>query len=160
MTKRLLFALAILSVLVPIVPAAAQAPNQEPPPCIKQFLVLRADAETKAKALQAASKRQATPQEACGLFNAFVRAEEKVVKYAGDNTVWCGIPPNIVQQMKANHAKARTARTRVCQAAAQPVRPAGPTLGEALGTTPVPDASNTKRGHGIFDTLTGSPLGR
>ena len=51
---------------------------------------------------------------------------------------------------------------QVCDAAAQGPRPAGPTLSDALGTTPmVPDSSTaTKKGQGTFDTLTGSPLAR
>ena len=41
------------------------------------------------------------------------------------------------------------------------VERAGERLGDALGTTPtVPDASQTKRGAGTFDTLQGSPLTR
>ena len=38
-------------------------------------------------------------------------------------------------------------------------RPTGPSLSDALGTTPtVPDAAATKSGAGTFDTLTGNPL--
>jgi hypothetical protein len=46
--------------------------------------------------------------------------------------------------------------------AVQGARPAGPTLSDALGTTPmVPDASTaTKKPQSTFDTLTGSPLAR
>jgi hypothetical protein len=61
--------------------------------------------------------------------------------------------------MKSNHQKTHETRVRICQIAANPPRPAGPTLGEALGTTPVPDANNVKTGRGTFDTLTGTPLG-
>jgi hypothetical protein len=42
--------------------------------------------------------------------------------------------------------------------AAQPQRPAGPSLSDALGG-PIPDSSNIKTGRGTFDTLTGTPLG-
>lgn len=160
----LITAVATLALAAPLLmaaPAIAQAPaGEEPPPCIKQFIVLRTDAEKRAGAIRAASERKADAKTACGLFNSFSAAEAKVVKYAVDNNVWCGIPPQAVEQMKKNHDQTLKIRAQVCKAAAAPPRPAGPTLGEALGATPVPDASNVKRGHGTFDTLTGSPLGR
>ena len=144
------------------VPAAAQfqpaAPQQEPP-CIQDFGKLRADAETKAKAIRAASERKATPKEACALFNVFSAAEAKMLKYAETNAVWCGIPPQIVQQMKQSHAHTTELRVRICKVAAAPPRAAGPTLSDAL-TAPVTDANNIKPGRGgTFDTLTGTPLG-
>ena len=49
-------------------------------------------------------------------------------------------------------------RTRVCQVAAAPQRPAAPTLSDALNA-PIIDSSDIKTGRGTFDTLTGSPLG-
>ena len=73
----------------------------------------------------------------------------------------CGVPAEVPKQVKAQHVKAEATAKTICDAAAQGPRPAGPSLSEALGTTPVvPDASNTKRGMGTFDTLSGSPLGR
>ncbi len=48
---------------------------------------------------------------------------------------------------------------QICDVAAQGSRQAGPSLSDALGTTPlVPDASTAKKGSSTFDTLTGSPL--
>ena len=81
-----------------------------------------------------------------------------MAKYAEDNSVWCGIPPQVVTGIKQAHVKTLEIRTRVCQAAAQPARPAGPSLSDAL-TAPVTDSSNIKTGRGTFDTLTGTPLG-
>jgi hypothetical protein len=144
-------------------PAAAQfqpAPqHQQEPPCIKEFLRLRGDAEQKAAAIRAAGQRKAPPQVACNLFNAFSAAEDKLLKYATANSVWCGIPDQIINGMKQGHAKTTEMRTKICNiAAAGPPRPAGPSLSDALGGN-VPDASNIKPGHGTFDTLTGTPLG-
>ena len=90
----------------------------------------------------------------------FIGAEAKVVKYAETNNVWCGIPLQALEQMKNAHIKSQQARSNVCKAAAQGPRPAGPTLGDALGVTPNPSSNNVKRGSGTFDTLTGSPLVR
>lgn len=167
MKTRLLLTAILLPVMAASQPAAAQAPGgfaappaQEPPPCVKAFLSLRGDAEKKALAIRSASERKAEPKEVCALFNNFVASEAKVVKYAADNTVWCGIPPEAVKQMAANHERMKVTRARVCQAAAAPPRRTGPTLGEALGTMQVPSASNVKTGRGTYDTLTGTPLGR
>jgi hypothetical protein len=133
------------------------APGQEPP-CMADFTKLRNDTEAKGRAIQAASQRHATPKEACHLFTAFQAAEAKMLKYATDNSVWCGIPPQIIQQIKTSHDHTSQIRTKVCKVAEAPPRPAGPSLSDAL-TGPVPDSSNIKPGRGgTFDTLTGSPV--
>jgi hypothetical protein len=134
------------------------APPQQEPPCVKEFMRLRDDAGKKAEAIRAANERKAPAPEACGLFNAFSAAEAKMAKYAEDNSVWCGIPPQIIANIKQAHTKTVEIRTRVCQAAAAPQRPAGPSLSDAL-TAPVTDSKNIKTGRGTFDTLTGNPLG-
>ena len=135
------------------------APQQEPA-CVQEFGKLRDDAAKKANLIREASKRKAPPAEACKLFNAFSAAEEKMLKYAETNTVWCGVPPQIVTQLKQQHAKTTELRTRICQVAANPPRPRGPTLSDTLAA-PVTDANSIRTGHGgTFDTLTGSPVGR
>jgi hypothetical protein len=146
------------------VPAAAQfqpAPQQQQaPPCVLEFSKLRDDAQKKAAAIRAASERKATPKEACGLLNAFSVAEVKLIKYAAENSTWCGIPAEVVTNLKQTHAKTEDLRVRVCRAAAAgPPRPAGPSLSDSLGSTVVPDANNIKTGRGTYDTLTGTPLG-
>jgi hypothetical protein len=144
-------------------PAAAQfqatpTQQQEEPPCIAEFSKLRNVTEKKALAIRAASERKASPQVACSLFNEFSAAETKMIKYAVDNAVWCGIPPQIIDSMKKGHVRTEDIRSKVCRAAQQPARPTAPTLSDAL-SAPVPDSSNIKTGRGTFDTLTGSPLG-
>jgi hypothetical protein len=141
-------------------PALAQFPpaQQQEPPCFKEFMKLRNETELKGKAITSASERKASPQEACKLFNAFTAAEAKMIKYATDNATWCGIPPQVLQQMNASHAKATGIRTKICQVAAAPPPPSGPSLSDALSPA-VPDAGNIKSGHGTYDTLTGTPLG-
>ncbi len=143
-------------------PAAAQfqppPAQQEMPPCIKEFVSLRNDAQKKAQAIQAASQNKVPPAEACKLFNAFSAAEIKLIKYAEENTAWCGIPPNVVEDMKKSHVRTAGIRTKVCQAAAAPPRPRGPSLSDAL-SAPLPNSGNIKTGRGTFDTLTGTPLG-
>jgi len=140
-------------------PPQQQAQPQQMPPCVQEFGKLRDDTEKKAIAIRTASARKASPKEACNLFNVFSAAEEKMLKYATDNSVWCGIPPQIVESIKKGHIRTTELRTKVCRAAAaQPVQ-RGPTLSDALGA-PIADSSNIKTGHGTFDTLTGTPLGK
>lgn len=135
------------------------APGQQPP-CMADFTKLRNDTENKGRAIQVASQRHAAPKEACRLFTAFQSAEAKMLKYAQDNQAWCGIPPQIIQQIKTSHEHTVQIRTKICKIAENPPRPAGPSLSDAL-TGPVPDASNIKPGRGgTFDTLTGSPVGK
>ncbi|MGH6663981.1 MAG: hypothetical protein ACREB2_03625 [Pseudolabrys sp.] len=141
-------------------PTPPAQPQGEPPPCIKEFLSLRDIAGKKAAEIRAASEHHAAAQQACPLFNAFSAAEAKLIKYAEDNTTWCGIPPQIVATLKKQHAKTMELRGKVCQAALVPPRPVGPSLSDALGA-PVPNAGNVKTGRGgTYDSLTGSPLGK
>lgn len=135
-----------------------QAPQQQPP-CVQGFMALRNDTEHKAQAVIAAQKRKAPLTEACKLLNAFAAAQDKMLKYAKENQAWCGIPPEVIQQITLGRAKAAETRTRVCQIAANPPRPAGPSLSDALGSG-IPNANNIKTGRGTFDTLTGTPLGK
>jgi hypothetical protein len=151
-------ALFIAAFTLPAWPAAAQIQPQQMPPCVQEFMKLRTDAEHKALAIKTANEHKATAQEACRLFKIFSAAEAKLIKYATDNNVWCGIPPEAMAQMKQGHAHTEEIRTKVCQIAAAPPRPAGPSLSDAL-SAPVPDANNIKTGRGTYDTLTGSPLG-
>jgi hypothetical protein len=141
-------------------PPAAQPPaaQQQEPPCVQEFFKLRGEAEKKGLAIKAANERKASPKEACQLFGAFITAQAKMLKYASDNTVWCGIPPQVIENLKQGVAKISEVRTRVCQAAAAP-QPTGPSLSDAL-SNPVPDSNNIKTGRGTFDTLTGNSPGK
>ena len=142
-------------------PAAGPSPwtqQQQAPPCVEEFGKLRDEAQKRAAAIQAAGKRKAPPQEACALFNAFSAAEAKLLKFATTNMASCGIPPQVPEQIKKGHVRTEDIRSKVCQAAAAPPRPAGPSLSDAL-SAPITDSNNIKTGGGTFDTLTGTPLG-
>jgi hypothetical protein len=130
------------------------------PPCMSQFLPMRAEAEKRAGALQAGINKKKAPPEICQLFRSFSEAEAKVVKYAVANQTGCGIPPDAVAQMKKNHAKTNEVRDRVCSVADKPAQPAGPNLGEALGFGSLPNAETTRAGTGTLDSLSGNPLAR
>jgi hypothetical protein len=152
----------------PGMPGSAEMPGspgfsapQAPPPACPSLLALRDETGKHGQALQAAGKRKAPPPETCKLFKAFLASETKLVKGMEENSATCGVPGDVIKTIKQAHAKAGEIAKAVCDAAAQGPRQAGPTLSDALGTTPtVPDASATKRGQGTFDTLIGSPLGQ
>jgi hypothetical protein len=133
-----------------------------PPPACQTLLSYRDDAKKHGQAVHVAGQKKAPPEEVCKLLKAFLAAESKLLKGMEDNSALCGIPPEVIKQVKAGHGKASQVGKQVCDAAAQGPRPSGPTLSDALGTTPmVPDSSTaTKRGQGTFDTLSGSPLAR
>jgi hypothetical protein len=141
-------------------PAASPwtAQPQQPPPCIQEFGKLRDEAQKRAHAIQVASERKATPKEACALFNSFSAAELKMIKFATDKATSCGIPPEVLVNLKKGHVRTSDIRTKVCQAAARPAQPAAPSLSDAL-TAPVADSKNIRSGGGTFDTLSGTPLG-
>ncbi len=174
-------ALALVLVILPLSPALAQFPGmpgtgipgspgmspgfgaqpQAPPPICQGLLALRDETQKHALALKAAGERKAPPEEACKLFKVFLAAESKMLKGLEEGSQICGIPPDVIKQVKAQHTGAGRAAKQVCDAAAQGPRPTGPTFSDALGATPLPDSANSgKRGMGTFDTLTGSPLGR
>ncbi len=144
------------------------APPQQqagPPPgaeeCQKGFLPLRADAEAKAKLIQAAGKRKAPPAEACKLIGNFGQAETKMIKFVESHMQKCGIPAQVAEQMKKGHANTAQLQQRVCAAASQAqAGPAGPSLSEALGSASLPEAKPSKRGGSTFDTLNGNVLTR
>lgn len=142
----------------PASPQQGPASAQQAAPCVQEFFKLRDEAEKRAAAIKAANERKAPPKEACQLFTALAASQTKMLKFATENSSWCGIPPQVVEQIKQGTAKVTEIRTKVCQVAAAPPRPQGPSLSDAL-TAPVPDSNNIKTGRGTFDTLTGSPLG-
>ena len=138
-----------------------QAPFQAPqnmPPCMTEFLPLRAEAEKRADVLKAAMQRKAPRPKLCDLFKSFSEAEAKVVKYATSNQAQCGIPAEAVSQMKGNHGKTVQIRDRVCAEGVEAPKPTGPNLGEALGTRVLPTPETTTTGRGTLDTLTGNAL--
>lgn len=138
------------------------APQQaQEPPCFKDFMALRQEADKKGRALQEASKKKVPPPVACRMFTEYSASEAKLVKYVSTNATKCEIPKEVVENLTKNHAKTNEIRTKVCEvAAAGPPKPRGPSLSDAL-SGPVPDSSNVRTGRGgTFDTLSGSPLGK
>lgn len=138
-------------------PGGYGAAPQAPPPACQKILTYRDETAKAGQALQAAGKKKPPAEELCKLFKAFVAAEMKFMKGLEENTALCGVPADVIKQVRLGHTKASETAKRICDMAAQGPQPTGPSLSDALGSTPtVPDTSN-KRGV-TFDTLTGSPL--
>lgn len=124
------------------------------------FPSIREDVEKGAAVIRAAGDRKAPREEVCPLFKSFAAKEGKMVSFLETNQRLCGVPPKIVTQVKANHAKTIQLRNTVCSTG--PVGPAaGPTLSDALGGPVIADDTSAKLpGRGTFDTLTGNALQR
>ncbi len=132
--------------------------------CMKGFMVLREEAEKRGKMIKAASDRKAQPDEACKLIGNFSQTEVKMIKYIEVNSVKCGIPPQIGEQLKNGHKNTEKMQKQVCtiaQQGAQAQRAAAPSLSEALGSSAaLPEAQAVKKGGSTFDTLNGNVLTR
>ena len=136
-------------------------PPAGPPPACQQLLSLRDETQKDAAAIQAANQHHAPAAEACKLFKTFLASEAKMMKAFVDGSTVCGIPPEVIKQVRDGHEHASQIAKQVCDVAAQggPRPAAGPSLSDALGSTPsVPDASSAKPGRSTFDTLTGNAL--
>ncbi len=154
----------LLALALPLVTSSAASAQMAPapgqaPPCTKDFIPLRKEAEERSALIRVAVEKK-DRDAACQAFKNFAISEEKVVKFLQTNQVWCGIPPQMVKQVKENHAKTLKTRNQVCNAAALPAAAAArpPSLSDALNAPPPPSAPQT--GRGTFDTLTGNPLTR
>ena len=144
---------------MPGMPGGAFSAPQAPPPACQELLSNRDEVTKHGKALQAAGQKKVPPEELCKLFKVFLSVEDKMLKGLEEHSATCGVPAEVLKQVKAGHSKASQMGKQICDVAAQGPRPAGPSLSDALGATPlVPDASTTKKGSSTFDTLSGSAL--
>jgi hypothetical protein len=88
-----------------------------------------------------------------------VAKEDKLLKFLETNKALCGVPPQIITQVKASHIQAIRIRDQICSN--KPAPGSGPTLSDALGAPIIADDSDAgKPGRGTFDTLTGNVLAR
>ncbi len=135
-------------------------PPAAPPPQCVALKELVDSLEKHGKGIQAANERQADVKTACQLFRNFVAGFGKAIKALAADGPACGAPPQLVQQVRDGQAHVQKIAAKVCEAAARGPAPTGPTLSDALGTSPVlPDLSQ-KKGAGTFETLTGNPFAR
>ncbi len=135
-------------------------PPQGPPPQCQQLLALRDELQKHGAAIGAANEKKADVKIACGLFRTYIATEGKMLKALETNGASCGVPTEVLQQVRGSHAKAKQIGKQVCDAAARGPAPSGPTLSDALGTSPTLPSTTEKKGAGTFETLTGNPFQR
>ena len=80
---------------------------QQPPPACQKLVALRDETQKHGQALQAAGQKKAPPEESCKLFKAFLAAETKMIKGLEEQSATCGVPPEVLKQVKAGHAGPR-----------------------------------------------------
>ena len=103
---------------------SARSRNSRRAAC-QNLMALRDETQKAGKALKTASEKKAPPEEACKLFKVFVAAESKMIKGLEENSQVCGVPPDAIKQVKAQHVSVSKMAKQVCDAAAQVrVRPA------------------------------------
>ncbi len=131
--------------------------------CMKSFTEFREETEKRGLAAKTAGERKQKPtrEEFCKLVTAYSDTEAKWLKYTAENLAKCGIPKEILEQIKAAHMHTAEAKTKICSAGPGPAA-AAPTLSDALGTSSLPSQETEKRkgGGGTMDTLTGNALAR
>ena len=128
------------------------------PPCMAEFSKLRDDVQNKGLAAKAAGQRKVSREEMCKYITTYSAAELKWVKYTEANVKSCGIPAEVVSQLKQVHSNTEQTKEKIC--AAGPTAAGPPSLSDALGTTRLPTPETTKSGSGTLDTLTGSAIHR
>jgi hypothetical protein len=124
-----------------------------PPPCVVEFGKLREEVQKKGMAAKNAQERKVTREGMCRIVSVYFAAERKWLKFAEAGVSSCGIPGEVVNQLKQVHARTEHAKTNIC--AAGPTGPATPTLSDALGTNRLP-LETKKTGPNVLDTLTGN----
>ena len=139
-------------------------PTPEQLACMKGFTQYREETEKRGLAAKAAgeAKNKPTREEFCKLVTAYSSAEERWIKFTAENLSKCGIPKEILAQIKVAHTHTAEAKTKICSGGPMPGAPAAPTLSDALGTStlPTPETDKRKPGSGTMDTLTGNALAK
>jgi hypothetical protein len=89
--------------------------------CLQEFTGYRSETEKRAKAAVAASKERPTRAQMCDLVAVYSTAELAWLNFAETNMTRCGIPAQVIAQIKSVHARTLDAKRRLCAAG-----PSGP----------------------------------
>jgi len=120
-------------------------PNAVQQECVARFTALRSQVEKMGMAAKAGSEKRLPREEMCKLVTAYSAAEMKWVEYADMSMSRCGIPQEIVRQLKTVHVRTANGEKKLC--AAEPA--AAPTLSNTLDRAPLPTrAPNGPGGYG------------
>jgi hypothetical protein len=129
-------------------------------PCMTEFTKLRGNVEQAGKVAKVINDRKGTREEFCKAITNLSGAQAKWVKYTTDHAKNCGIPPDVVSQLKAGATHLAKLKTNVCNGGgATAGAPPAPSLSEALGTATMPTTDDApRRRGGTLDTLTGATI--
>ena len=112
-------------------------PPAGPPPKCQALLSMRDDLQKHGAAIQAANEKKSDVKVACRLFRNYIATEAKMIRMLEADGPACGAAAQVLQQVRGSHVKAQQIGKQVCDAAARGPAPSGPTLSDALGTSPV-----------------------
>jgi len=90
-----------------------------PPAQCQQLLTDRDETRKHGQVLQAAGKKKSPPDEVCKLFKAFLGAESTMIKGLEESSATCGVPAEVIKQVKTSHDRAAQIGKQVCEVAAQ-----------------------------------------
>jgi hypothetical protein len=93
-----------------------------PGECANEYHALREEAERRGRLIREASDRHASLGESCKLLGDFRAAEVRMIKYVQLKSAECGIPPDILDQLKAGHKNTEQMQQRACADAATRAR--------------------------------------
>jgi hypothetical protein len=121
MTRHLIVLFVLTAATISANAALAQgAPSPEQrDACAKEYASLREDAEAKGNLIKTAGAQNAPPEETCKIAGSYRLAVVKIVKYVQANAAQCGIPPSVMEQLKAIFISAESLYSNACRAAEQ-----------------------------------------
>ena len=126
-------------------PDASPAPSPAPrPPQCQALLDIRDELQKHGQAISTANDKRMDVRGACKLFRAYLMTELKMLRMLEADGASCGVPPQVLQQIRGGHAKAQRIGKQVCDAAARGPGLFGPTLYDALGTSPMPPSEDQR----------------
>jgi hypothetical protein len=135
-------------------------PNAAQQACIQDFGRLKNDVEAKGRLAKAVNDRKGSREELCSAITGIHTAQSAWVKWAQDSANKCGLPKEVIGQLKLGQTNLAKMKTNVCSAGPAAVAQT-PKLSEALGTDKLPSSSSAttekKRG-GVLDTMTGTAI--
>ena len=106
----------------------------QPPPCVIAFGKLRDEVQKKGAAAKDASEHKVAREKMCKIVQAYSAVEGNWLKFAEAGVSTCGIPREVVDQLKQVHARTEHARMSICAAGV----PTAPSLSDALDTRRLP----------------------
>jgi hypothetical protein len=125
---------------VPFPPPAPLAPGfsaspPAPPAACQELIASRDDYQKNGAAIQA-KKGKADPPEACKLFKTFLASETKMLQGLEQHQQECGVPTDIIKHLRDEKTNVTKLTGQICEVAANPQRPSGPSLNDELNSTP------------------------